>query len=220
MTHVVGAEEVTVNLLTKRCVGVPKSIPRTQRGQASSFSVAELTELRAVLADASQDEWDRVFYGSMLAAVYTRSRWSDLQHAVRIFLDPDEHYPMYVEFPKKEYKTKSANMWTAGMLTAVGPAVGVIDENWVLHGLEVRAMLGIDATVHPVMPAPSIQGEPSVRPLNTGEATRWLNLISWIALSFSGLTGECQHTAPSPRCCRSQQSTVWTSTLERSLGVM
>ena len=178
ITYVVGAEEVTRDLLSKRCIGVPRSVPKSQRGQASPFSVVELAELRAVLADCSQDEWDRVFCGSMLAAVYTRSRWSDLQHAVHILLDPDEMNPRYIEFHIKEHKTKAANLWTAGMLTAGGPAIGVVDDTWVIHWLTVRALLlGIDASVHPVMPAPSAQGEPLVRPLNAGEATKWVNLI-------------------------------------------
>ena len=135
ITYVVGAEEVTRDLLSKRCIGVPRSVPKSQRGQASPFSVVELAELHAVLADCSQDEWDRVFCGSMLAAVYTRSRWSDLQHAVHILLDPDEMNPRYIEFHIKEHKTKAANLWTAGMLTAVGPAIGVVDDSWVIHWL-------------------------------------------------------------------------------------
>jgi len=55
----------------------------------SPFLVSELRELHRILESVDEDIWCRYFAGSVLLAVYSRSRWSDLQHGQRLILDYD-----------------------------------------------------------------------------------------------------------------------------------
>ena len=116
--------------------------------------------------------------GSFLCCVYTRSRWSDLQHSNILTADPNEFSPEFVELSITDYKTKSANAWRGGLLSAVAPAVGVSHENWAAAWLKVRAELGAPLNDgFPVMPAPDMAGEPTRRPLTTREVPGWIRLL-------------------------------------------
>ena len=50
--------------------------------------------------------------------------------------------PDFLDLSITDYKTKSANAWKGGLLSAVAPAVGVSRENWAAAWLKVRAELG------------------------------------------------------------------------------
>ena len=77
--------------------------------------------------------------GSFLCCLYTRSRWSDFQHSNLLATDPDDDNPHFLELSIGDFKTKSANAWRGGLLAAVAPALGVVEENWVVAWLRVRA---------------------------------------------------------------------------------
>ena len=53
----------------------------------------------------------RLVSGAALVAVYTRSRWMDMQHTDEVVMDPDPNDPVFVELKIKEFKTKKANAW-------------------------------------------------------------------------------------------------------------
>ena len=69
VTYVIGLGELTSPLVSRRCIGVSKTIEPSFRGQASPLSVKELKELHRVLESTNEDIWDRMFCGAFLALV-------------------------------------------------------------------------------------------------------------------------------------------------------
>eukprot|EP00435_Cladocopium_sp_Y103_P030804 s3354_g7.t1 len=176
--HVLGVGNLAQDLLSKRVVGASKFSAPGLRRQASPFTVAELVSLHAVLQDAGGDVWDRTMAGSALCAIYSRSRWGDLQHAEEMIGDPDVWNPAFIEFTVREHKTKRAGAWAEGYLPAVALAQGVTSDNWGCTWFAVRAQLGADVSQgFPIMPAPNSDGEPTKRPLTTSEAGNWIRLL-------------------------------------------
>ena len=176
--HVLGVAQLGVELLSKRVIGASKFDVTGPRRQASPFAVKELRVLHSILESESQDIWDRVMAGSTLCAVYSRSRWSDLQHAEKMEADPDCWDPQFLEFTVREHKTKRANAWMEGFLPAVAVAVGISDENWARQWIVVRARIGADILAgYPVMPAPGPDGEATQRPISSDEMGRWVRVL-------------------------------------------
>eukprot|EP00435_Cladocopium_sp_Y103_P001295 s2738_g1.t1 len=128
--HVLGVGNLAQDLLSKRVVGASKFSAPGHRRQASPFTVAELVSLHAVLQDVGSDVWDRIMSGAALCAIYSRSRWGDLQHAEEMVGDPDVLNPAFIEFTVREHKTKRAGAWAEGYLPAVALAQGVTSDNW------------------------------------------------------------------------------------------
>jgi len=63
-------------------------------------------------------------------------------------------------------------------LPLTAPGLGASDQNWALLWKVSREMLEIDdLNTFPLMPAPREDLTPSVRPLTTAEASKWLRLI-------------------------------------------
>ena len=177
MEHVLGLNGLT-DLLSKRCLGAAKQTTAGPNRQAAPLTVAELRVLHDILASPDADVWDRNMAGAFLGCVYTRSRWSDFQHSNEMTADPHPHCPEFVELSISEYKTKYANAWRGGLLTAVAPAIGASAENWAQNWLVVRNML--QAPLHedfPIMPAPNAAGEATKRPLTTKEVAEWIRLL-------------------------------------------
>lgn len=118
-----------------------------------------------------------MFAGATLCAAYSRSRWGDKQHACEVYVDEHDGQPCYIELKIKEFKTKKAGAWLGAAMLAVAPAIGIVENDWVTPWMKVRDELKIDPRQHPTMPAPSPDGLPTVRPLNTAEFGRWIQLI-------------------------------------------
>ena len=63
-------------------------------------------------------------------------------------------------------------------LPLTAPGLGVTEKGWAVHWNKARMDLDIeDLKIFPLMPAPDEGGVPSVRPLSTAEAAKWLQLI-------------------------------------------
>ena len=177
LEHVIGLEGVS-DLLSKRCLGAARLPTAGPQKQASPLTVDELRALHDILLDEDETMWDRNMAGAFLCCIYTRSRWSDFQHANTILADPDVTAPEFVELTISDYKTKSANAWKGGLLAAVAPAVGVTSDNWGATWLSLRDALGAPLEEgYPVMPAPDFSGEPTKRPISTKEVSGWVKLL-------------------------------------------
>ena len=175
---VFGIEGLSQRLLSKRCIGASRRVGETVLKQSDPFTVEQLAILHGVLHDRSALFWDRLVSGAALVAVYTRSRWMDMQHTDEVVMDPDPHDPVFVELKIKEFKTKKANAWRGGIMAAVGPALGVVQGNWVRTWWELRQQLGDQfGSGVPLMPAPDGEGTATVRPLSTGEFSKWVKMI-------------------------------------------
>ena len=176
--HVLGVSQLGAELLSKRVVGASKYQNLGPRRQASPFTVKELRVLHEILQSEAEDLWDRVMAGATLCAVYSRSRWSDLQHAESMEADPCQWDPVFLEFKVMDHKTKRANAWSEGFLPAVAVAQGVTFDNWARTWLVVRATVGGDiAAGYPVMPAPGLDDEPTKRPISSDEMGKWVRML-------------------------------------------
>ena len=183
MEHVMGLTGI-VDLLSKRCLGAAKLPTAGPQQQASPLRVEELVALHDILLDEAADVWNRNMAGAFLCCVYTRSRWSDMQHTSTITADPDAGLPEFLELTIADFKTKAANAWCGGLMAAVAPSTGVSFENWGAVWLAVREQLAAPLEAgFPIMPAPDLAGNPTKRPITTKEVSGWVKLL----LSLRGL---------------------------------
>ena len=175
--HMLNMPELEPVINSRRCLGSTISeLPSTVK-QASALTVEELRTLHGVLSKGQ--EWDQVFAGALLFAIYARSRWADLMHCDEVLIDRDDCGIIeFIEGHTSVHKSMRASVFRHKFLPLTAPAVGVTSEVWVDEWLQSRARLGIKMPPeHTVMPAPSHGGSPSMRPLSSTEASSWLRLL-------------------------------------------
>ena len=128
---------------SRRCHGSARQKDFRPRKQASPFSVDELTRLHLVL-EKDQEPWNRVMAGTVLLAVYGRTRWEDLEHAETLIVDRDSAgTAAFIEAGVGVHKTMGAKLMKGQLLPIVAPAVGVVDGNWVEQYMQARRDLSI-----------------------------------------------------------------------------
>ena len=163
---------------SRRCHGSARQKEFRARKQASPFSVDELTRLHLVL-EKDPEPWNSVMAGTVLLAVYGRTRWEDLEHAETLIVDRDSAgTAAFIEAGVGVHKTMGAKLMKGQLLPIVAPAVGVVDGNWVEQYMQARRDLSVpDPPEGPVMPAPDQRGIPTVRSLEADEAGAWIRLL-------------------------------------------
>ena len=63
-------------------------------------------------------------------------------------------------------------------MAAVGPALGAVQGNWVKARWGLRVQLDAPTNAgFPLMPAPDVNGEPTIRPLTTTEFAERIRMI-------------------------------------------
>eukprot|EP00435_Cladocopium_sp_Y103_P066278 s379_g28.t1 len=175
--HILNMTELEHVVNSRRCIGATMTDVPAVVKQARALKVDELKVLHRVLC--SGELWDRVFSGSILFAVYSRARWSDLMHCDQVFTDSDgEHVVQFIEGHTSVHKSMRASVFKHRFLPLTAPAVGVTTECWVETWLESRKQLGIlMPPEHTVMPAPDPSGAPTMRHLSSTEASGWLRKL-------------------------------------------
>ena len=117
--HVIGLKELAHLTSSKRCVGAVGVRNSGPKRQASPFKVEEVRTLHAVLHDPDEETWTRALAGTVLFAIYSRSRWSDLQHAESLHVDMDSHgKPAYVELQISSHKCRA---WACVKVSGLAP---------------------------------------------------------------------------------------------------
>ena len=175
--YTMGIVECDVLLKGRRCWGAATSDEPVQRKQSSPLTVKELEVLHNVL-EHDADVWNRMFSGTVLFMVYARSRWSDGQHAVKVFFDKVEETSHFVEVLTGHHKTMRALQHRHQFLPLIAPAIGVTSQNWADLWERVRNELGIQYEQgHPLMLAPLANGQPGRRALDSQEAGQWLRAL-------------------------------------------
>ena len=177
--YVVGIPELEPLTSSRRCLGVSGCRNTGPKRQADPFRVVDLIAFHGILADVQRDSWDRCFAGMVLLAVYTRSRWNDLQQAESLFLDMDDSGAVaYAELRKADHKMKHSTAFRNCFLHACAPAAGVVDDGWITTWMQVRTELGVSFEAgHPTMPSPTEGGGVSARPLSSEEMKKWTALL-------------------------------------------
>ena len=177
--HVIGLGELSNLTTSRRCVGAVGVRNTGPKRQASPFKVEEVRTMHSVLHDPSEDDWTKAFVGTVLFAIYSRSRWSDLQHAESLHVDLDSHgEPAYVELQISSHKCRESAAFRNTFLVAVAPSLGVCPGQWLTAWLEVRKQLNLDVEKGlPTMPAPNSEAMPTKRPIGTDEMKKWVQLV-------------------------------------------
>lgn len=122
---------------------------------------------------------NRAFCGMALFCIYARGRWSDVQHCQSLLWDADSSGTIrFVEGSTAIHKTCRALNLKHSFLPLAAPATGVSSGNWADDWRSTRMALGIEnLDVFPMLPAPDEEGNPTVRPVSTSEAGKWLNAL-------------------------------------------
>ena len=176
--YVLGIQELLPIVRSRRCLGTTVAPLGTVIKQASPLRVRELVALHEVVMDAS-DLWDAVFAGAALFAIYARGRWMDCQQIEELLLDRDFDCNLqYVEGAAGVHKTARASLFKHTFLALTAPVAGVRADGWAEKWIDCRDKLGIRKPPHmPLMPAPDRLGCPTVRPLSSQEAGKWLRAL-------------------------------------------
>eukprot|EP00435_Cladocopium_sp_Y103_P010383 s4375_g2.t1 len=176
--HVLDVVELQPVLDSKRCKGAAHDDNPRERRQASPLSVQELVKLHTIVEEAT-DGWDALFAGAALLCCYCRGRWGDLMRSERAFMDFDESgKPAFLETRTGRHKTMSAQMHRHQFLPMVSPVKGVSGTDWATPWVNLRKSLGISFPPEGlIMPAPDRHGNPTERPLESGECGKWLRRL-------------------------------------------
>ena len=110
-------------------------------------------------------------------ATYSRCRWSDIQHSDELILDRGSNGQLdYLELRIGVHKTCRLQSKRHRFLHVVSPSLGVKEfgELW----LASRRDIGLDDVGQmPFCPAPDPNARPTVRGIDSEEATAWLRLL-------------------------------------------
>ncbi|CAE7875318.1 unnamed protein product, partial [Symbiodinium sp. KB8] len=174
--HVIGVDEVEDLLKSRRCRGVGVTETFKASKQTPAFTVEQLLLLHDVL-ETHRDPWTRHFAGCALVATYSRCRWSDIQHSDELILDRGSSGRLdYMELRIGVHKTCRLQSKRHRFLHVVSPSLGVKEfgELW----LASRRDIGLeDVGQMPFCPAPDQNAQPTVRGIDSEEATAWLRLL-------------------------------------------
>lgn len=160
---------------SRRCAGVAASQRGGVKRQAAPFKVEELLVLHRIVCSQDENLWDRIFSGSVLIMVYSRSRWSDLQRAESMVIDRDNAGVLhYLEGIISSHKCVHSAVFKNVFLHAVAPCLGVVDDQWAEQWLSCRTSMNLEVGKLPLMPSPDTSGVPTRRPLSTTEMGLWV----------------------------------------------
>ena len=175
--HVLGVVEFQHLIDSRRCLGACGNDHGRIIKQAIALTVRQVAKLHSIL-EHGEEEWDKLFSGMALYCIYARARWADAQHAEKIIYDFAEDGSLaYIETSVAVHKTARAMNLRHQFLPLVAPAMGVAGGNWGMLWKGVRDRFGLSLEYQPLMPAPDDQHRPTVRPLGSDEAGRWLRYL-------------------------------------------
>lgn len=105
-----------------------------------------------VLTDLDADPWDRFFAGTLLAMIYSRNRWNDLQQAEAVLLDVDgEGHGAFLECRIAVHKCRHSSVFRNSFLPAVAPVRGVVEDDWSAVWMCLRESMGTECSSgHPI----------------------------------------------------------------------
>lgn len=148
--------------------------------RARILSLVEVRKLEAFLFSDS-DLYDRYLTGCILFAIFSRSRWSDLNYLDFLELDvtetPEGPYG-YIESGAKFQKAGTSSLKKALVMPLVVPIIhGTLKTPWALRFWEILKECGVDVDASPfgaLCRAPLKDGRLGKRPIDTEEVSKFL----------------------------------------------
>ena len=126
---------------------------------------------------------DKYMIGAILFALFSRSRWSDLQFIHRIWVDRNEYEGQVFGFIETEtsfHKTATSLKKKMRFLPIVCPILGVTDVDWTAAWLETFSLLQVDMNACPFGPicrAPGTDGLLCKRSCTSDEISVFVNRV-------------------------------------------
>ena len=126
---------------------------------------------------------DKYLLGGILFAIFSRSRWSDLQFIDKMWLDQTEckGEPFgFLEARTKFHKTSTGLARKRRYMPLVCPVLGISGVQWIKHWLETFETFGVSLEQVPFGPmcrAPGTDGELCERSCTSDEITTFLNVL-------------------------------------------
>ena len=143
--HVLGCQVQGPSLASVRIKGLcagHKALA-LQIKHAPPLSVAQIILLEN-LCCATTDIYSKLLYGSILVALYARSRWKDLQGAHSIDFDPDDFSPQFVELPSQHFKTSAMLAKKLHFLPITASVFSLSGQPWIHHFIQARRHLQLE----------------------------------------------------------------------------
>ena len=169
---------------------------KAERVQSAVLSADAVVFLENFLADTGQDPVDRYAAGSLLFAVFSRSRISDLRKVRDWHLDFScikSHGQGFLECSTRSHKTARDVAASGLAMPLVAPALGLRGVSWAVVFTEVASSVGLgfeDRGEGPLLPAPDQGGGWLSRSVTTAEAGAWLRqILSKGSMPSEGVTG-------------------------------
>ena len=137
--HVLGCQVQEHQLASVRTKGLCSGHKALalQINHAPPLKVDQIMHLEA-LCCVSQDSYQKILYGSILIALYARSRWKDLQGASSLDCDPDEFCPQFVELPSQHIKTSAMLAKKLHFLPITAIVFSISGNPWIHHYVQAR----------------------------------------------------------------------------------
>eukprot|EP00435_Cladocopium_sp_Y103_P063478 s673_g25.t1 len=150
--------------------------------QARPLKAKEVSMLERLMV-GQLDVVDKYMLGAVLFSIFSRSRWSDLQHIHRLWVDRDEFEGQAFGFVETEtafHKSVTSLKKKMRFMPIVCPILGITDTDWTAVWLERFELLQVDTDACPFGPicrAPGSDGLLCKRSCTSTEISEFLNRI-------------------------------------------
>ena len=178
--HVLGCQTEGPSLASVRIKGLcsgHKAMALNIR-HAPPLQVVQIIHLEN-LCCSSEDAYSKLLFGSILIALYARSRWKDLQGAHSIECDPDDFAPQFIELPSQHFKTASMLAKKLHFLPITALVFSISGQPWIHHYIQARRDLGLQISGKlslPFLPS-KIDANLSYEPVTSSQITKLLREI-------------------------------------------
>ena len=178
--HVLGCQSQGPSLASVRIKGLcagHKALA-LQIKHAPPLTVAQITRLESLRCSAP-DHYLKLLHGSILIALYARSRWKDLQGAHSIDFDPDEFSPQFVELPSQHFKTSAMLAKKLHFLPITAIVFSISGQPWIHHYIQARRHLQLQTSgklSSPLLPNKNDDGL-SQEPVTSSQTTKLLREV-------------------------------------------
>jgi len=173
---------------------------RPPRKQSRTLTVQELRRIEDLLFDTTRSIVHRYAAGCILFGTYSRSRVADMACIEQYIIDiqtMERGNVGYIEMHTSSHKMRATSNALGLNLALVAPIRGVGPLEWGVQFVAVAKQAGLDFdkrnVKEPLLPAPSLEGGWTNRPIGSKEMKLWLHAMLSDLPDFCGdnLTGHC-----------------------------
>ena len=192
--HVLGCHTAGPTLASVRIKGLcsgHKAMALTIK-HAPPLQVGQITHLEN-LCCSSEDAYSKLLFGSILIALYARSRWKDLQGAHSIECDPDDFAPQFIELPSQHFKTASMLAKKLHFLPITALVFSISGQPWIHHYIQARRDLGLQISGKlslPFLPT-RLDANLSHEPVTSSQITKLREIFASDSLRSHSLKHTC-----------------------------